>query len=197
MHTLVCVVGPEPDEQMNNFSTELVCEEELVGELSESEIKKILDHYNYNIDGERYTDLSQLKEACDGGWNGNTFRKNETTGKWEEFSSSNPNGHFDWWQTGGRWPGRIIVKEGVECEPPHFSYGWDDKEKEEFLDGRHTDSALLKDIDNLDELLAAYFIQDGEIYDNYEADNCHFAKLKDRLSGLPGDTLITFIDAHE
>jgi len=66
----------------------------------------------------------------------------------EIMSTYNPNSKWDWYQTGGRYAGRIILKEGVQKEEdPEFSWGWDAKAKEEVLKEPRVDSALMKDID--------------------------------------------------
>lgn len=66
----------------------------------------------------------------------------------EIMSTYNPNSKWDWYQTGGRYAGRIVLKEGVaKEEDPEFSWGWDAKSKEEILKEPRVDSALMKDID--------------------------------------------------
>lgn len=57
--------------------------------------------------------------------------------------------------TGGRWAGKIKVKEGVGFTKPEFSWGWSEDARAKILAERRTDSARIRDIDNLDELKCA------------------------------------------
>ena len=45
-------------------------------------------------------------------WNGNRWRKNYATGKWEEYSTYNPDSKWDWYSVGGRWSNAIKTKSG-------------------------------------------------------------------------------------
>jgi hypothetical protein len=66
----------------------------------------------------------------------------------EVYSTRNPNSKWDWYEVGGRYAGRIAVKDGVEIEEPNFSWGWSDDEKDKVIAmGYKTDSAYIKDID--------------------------------------------------
>ena len=60
----------------------------------------------------------------------------------------NPVGNWDWYEVGGRWAAKLILKEGADLSKagePNFSSRWS-KERLEEMAGRY-DSALLKDID--------------------------------------------------
>lgn len=66
----------------------------------------------------------------------------------ELLSSYNPDSKWDWYQVGGRYAGRIVVREGVEIDDPSFSWGWDADSIEKVIsEGNRTDSAYKKDID--------------------------------------------------
>jgi len=66
----------------------------------------------------------------------------------EVYSTYNPDSKWDWYEVGGRYAGRIAVKDGVEIEVPNFSWGWDDDSKEKVIAmGNKTDSAYKRDID--------------------------------------------------
>jgi len=45
-------------------------------------------------------------------WNGNSWRINHISGKWERYTRYNPNSKWDWYSEGGRWDGAIKTKEG-------------------------------------------------------------------------------------
>lgn len=65
---------------------------------------------------------------------------------------TNPNARWDWYQIGGRFAGRLILRRDATVavvKPPNFSWGWSADEKAEVLGGGVTrvDSALKRDID--------------------------------------------------
>lgn len=66
----------------------------------------------------------------------------------ELLSTYNPDSKWDWYQIGGRYAGRIAVKDGVEIDEPNFSWGWDEETKNKVVsEGTKTDYAYIKDID--------------------------------------------------
>lgn len=66
----------------------------------------------------------------------------------ELLSTYNPDSKWDWYQIGGRYAGRIAVKDGVEIDEPNFSWGWDEDTKNKIVsEGTKTDYAYIKDID--------------------------------------------------
>lgn len=66
----------------------------------------------------------------------------------ELLSTYNPDSKWDWYQVGGRYAGRIVVKDGIEIDEPSFSWGWDaDSINKVISEGNKTDSAYKKDID--------------------------------------------------
>jgi hypothetical protein len=83
------------------------------------------------------------------------------------------------------------VKEGVEYEMPNFSWGWPEEEKKKVVAERRTDTALLKDIENVEELSCYSLLMDGEWNSGINND-----ELKRVLKSLSQDTRITFVDCH-
>lgn len=66
----------------------------------------------------------------------------------EVYSTRNPQSKWDWYQTGGRYAGRLYLKEGVEkLESPNFSWGWDADTKSRIEKEPRVDIARVKDID--------------------------------------------------
>ena len=105
---------------------------------------------------------------------------------------------WDWYEVGGRFAGRLVLKEGVKpMQPVHFSWGWEAADKMKVLDARpyRADVARLEDIANLDELTALSVLKDGEWYD-IEGEDFNGTPVKPFLEGMPGDTLITVVDYH-
>jgi hypothetical protein len=74
--------------------------------------------------------------------------KHELGSEGEVYSTYNPNSKWDWYQVGGRYAGRLVLKEGVKKEAdPEFSWGWDENSKQEVLREPRVDSALVGEID--------------------------------------------------
>ena len=78
----------------------------------------------------------------------------------EVYSTSNPNGYWDWYQIGGRWAGALTVKPGTTFESPNFSWGWSEEEKRRAMESLSTDSAFIKDID--------FDVMNGDNLKNYK-----------------------------
>lgn len=93
--------------------------------------------------------LKQLYAKFGEDWNGKSWEFIDVNGVPvpHEFSTYNPKSKWDWYEVGGRWAGTLRVKEGVAAEEPHFSWGWDENEKQEVRNAGKTDSALKGDID--------------------------------------------------
>lgn len=88
------------------------------------------------------TDEELYKEAIE------YYGPEELGSNGELLSSYNPDSKWDWYQIGGRYAGRIVVKEGVEIDEPTFSWAWDADSIEKITsEGNRTDSAYKKDID--------------------------------------------------
>jgi len=56
--------------------------------------------------------FKELYEEKGEDWNGNTWRVSPISGKWEEYSTYNPDSKWDWWDDGGRWNCTIKTKSG-------------------------------------------------------------------------------------
>jgi hypothetical protein len=86
------------------------------------------------------------KEEIANDWNSNMYKKDED-GNWAEYSTYNPKSKWDWYERGGRWAGMLQVKEGVDYNPPGFSWGWSEEDKAEVLKSRKCDSSRIGDLD--------------------------------------------------
>lgn len=192
MHYLVMVIGEDVDAQLEPYAEDLEVEEYLVGELDETDKERMLEFYKSR--GEEYESFDECYKEKGDDWDGGRCRKDED-GIWREYSAYNTDAQWDWWQVGGRWAGRIIVKEGVEYEKPGFSWGWSEEEKKVALAERRTDSALLKDIENRECLTAYAILKEGEWYDN-GYDDLSEELIADILKGVGEDERITFVDCH-
>ena len=146
------VIGEDVERQLAEFDENLEVEKYLVGEVEEYDKEYMLKHYAKK--GEEFKDFDECYAKYGRDWNYNQYEKG-SDGKWYEYSTFNPNAEWDWYQVGGRWAGKIKVKEGVGFTKPEFSWGWSEDARAKILAERRTDSARIRDIDNLDELKCA------------------------------------------
>lgn len=194
MHSLLIVIGNgDLAEMMEPFWQDLEVEEYLVGEVDSWEKQRVLDFYNKG--SHKYASFDDCYADNGMDWNGNAYRKDED-GVWREYSTSNPNMEWDWYEVGGRFAGRLVLKDdAVMIAPPSFSWGWSVEQKRKVLDARprRVDIAYLKDIANADELTAISVLKDGEWYNISDFEG---ASVKPYLEGMPDDTLIRVVDYH-
>jgi hypothetical protein len=172
-HFAVLVIGDNIDEQLEKFDENLDIpryvkhtKEQLIAEKRKevedykngTYAKYLADPEAYAVDCTNESHLNYLK---------NDFpKKLEMTDeelyaegiKWYEedeigpdgevYSTYNPNSKWDWYEIGGRYAGRLILKEGVEKDAePSFSWGWEANAMEEVLKEPRVDTALVGDID--------------------------------------------------
>lgn len=198
MHSLLLVIGDGAlDEMMRPFDEKLEVPEYEVGVVDDFDKKRMMDYYR-EYEGVDFKSFDELYTQFGERWNGGCWRKGED-GDWHEYSTSNPQAQWDWYEIGGRWAGRIILKEGVTpIAQPHFSWGWSDEDKNKVLSARpyRVDGARIEDIANLTKLCAGAVLMDGVWMNNEDEDNFHFKPIKPFVENLPGDTLIRFVDYH-
>ncbi len=199
MHYHLIVIGNGSlRDMMAPFSENLEVPEYCVGEVPQSDLHRFLDYYNENIKGRHFSsaDFDELYALKGEDWNDNRWRKN-SKGVWCEYSTWNPNSKWDWYEVGGRWPGQLQIKEGVEYHRGvQFSRGWSEEDKRDFFEKhpRCADVALKKDIANIDELTAYSILKDGEWIETDEFNST--LKVADYLEDVSDDTLITSVDYH-
>ena len=191
MHYSVMVIGEDVEGQLEPFYQDLEVDEYEVGEVDDYEKQRMLDYYERQ--GETFQSFDDCYKEHGKDWNWNRYRK-DVDGIWKEYSTYNPNAEWDWYEIGGRWAGKIRVKEGVEYEKPSFSWGWSEEDKKKVLEERRADTALLKDIANVEELSCYSIVYDGEwICVGDENGN---EEVQTLLKTLSPDTRITFVDCH-
>lgn len=190
MHYLVMVIGEDVEAQLEPFYQDLEVDEYEVGEVDDYEKQRMLDYYERQ--GETFQSFDDCYKEHGHDWNWNCYRK-DADGVWREYSTYNPNAEWDWYEIGGRWAGKIRVKEGVEYEMPNFSWGWPEEEKKKVLAERRADTALLKDIANVEQLSCYSIVNDGEWICVGDDSN---EEVQSLLKTLSPDTRITFVDCH-
>jgi len=124
------------------------------------------------------------------------------------YSTRNPQSKWDWYEVGGRWAGSIKLKDDVETsETPNFSGGWPEEEMRKAIEEKRVDSAVKHEIANLDSLTTFAVIKDGKWYargemgwwgavSNPKEGDEWEKQIKQLLSEIPDETLITIVDCH-
>jgi hypothetical protein len=173
-HFAVLVIGDNIDEQLEKYNEQIempeyvkYTKEELIAKEKEE-----IEEYKNGRYAEYLADPIKYAEECNNNeghlkYISEDFPKKlemndeeiyaEATKYYEEeelgpngevLSTYNPDSKWDWYEVGGRYAGRIAVKEGVEIDEPNFSWGWDaDSIAKVTANGTKTDSAYKKDID--------------------------------------------------
>lgn len=70
--------------------------------------------------------------------------------EWDYWYWSNPNSIWDWYEIWGRWAWMLSLKDinkKEEYPDINFSWGWSEKDKEEYKNSNKVDQAKMKDID--------------------------------------------------
>lgn len=196
MHSLLIVIGNvNPDVVMAPFDENLEVPKYNNGPVSDWDKEHCVKFYEEKL-GKKYASFDECYAENGYDWNFNRWEKGDD-GVWYEFSTYNPDSKWDWWQLGGRWPGRLQLKEGAQpVKAPSFSLLIDKKERQEFLEKNPNcaDVAYKKDIANLDTLLAAAVLKDG-VWEDIDENGC-FKPVAKYLEDVPDDTLISCIDYH-
>ena len=195
MHMSLIVVGNgDLEEMMNPFWQDLEVEEYCVGEVSDYDKQRMMQYYS-NKDGVNYRSFASCYQKHGQDWNFGQYRKDKD-GVWREYSRSNPDMQWDWYEVGGRWPGRLRLKEGAEpILGLNFSWGWrEDKNAMDKFIAEHPnccDAALKGDVANLDELTSYAILKDGEWIELGDDE-----KVADYLKDVDDDTVLTCVDYH-
>lgn len=196
MHMSLLVVGNDNlEEMMEPFYQDLEVEEYCEGEVTEKEKQEMMDFYRER--GEEFTDFDDCYAKFGKDWNYNAYRKDED-GVWREYSTTNPQMEWDWYEVGGRWPGTLKLKPGVKNKyGVNFSWGWPEEERKKFLkeNKNRTDIARKGDVANLDELKFYAILINGEWIETSE-DGWAFGSVAEFLKDVSDDTLLTCVDYH-
>ena len=76
-------------------------------------------------------------------WNDNRWRVNPETGKWESYTTYNPNSKWDYYVEGGRWDGSLKLKNGEFTNTCLLSeIDWTDFAPEDRVRWHYTKSSL-------------------------------------------------------
>lgn len=119
-------------------------EVDLIGKDRVSFLEWVQEETEKPLIGER--DAPDLKGLHKWGW---VRARGDTV--LEVIDRTNPGAQWDWYEVGGRWAGRLLLKPDVQTAGrprPNFSHGWSENDKAEALrNPRRVDSALKGEID--------------------------------------------------
>lgn len=159
-HFCVLVLGDNVDELLAPYDESITVAPRVSCEVSQEDKDRFIETYTvYNKD-RKYGCTSVLQAQKDSmlsfddlykkwgkDWNDRSWVKQDND-VWVEITTYNPNSKWDWYEVGGRYAGRLLLKEGIEKkEKPNFSYGWSEEEQNKVLDKPYVDSALMSEID--------------------------------------------------
>lgn len=201
-HFLTMVIGNDPEAQLAPFCQHLEVDEYCIGELSEKDKQRMLEHYN----AERAIPYKNFDECyAENGeeWDEGQCRKNEA-GAWCEYSTYNTQSKWDWYLLGGRWSGQIIkLKKGATSGIIGKAAWWSNT--------NGIDAALKKDID-FEAMEPEYWVPYAVVKDSQwlgrgnmgwwgistdvDAIDEWTQKVKQLIASLPDDTFIWFYDCH-
>jgi len=198
-YTLIVIGNGDLEEMMEPFYQDKVVEEYCMGDVPEMDKQRFLEYYNEHTPGYHFSmeQFDELYKAKGEDWNRNQWRK-DSDGIWRQYSTSNPNMRWDWYEVGGRWPGRLQLKEGAEAiSGLNFSWGWEAHQRDKFQREHpdRCDIARKGDIANLDTLTSWAVLKDGEWYEPEGLDDSGMS-VAPFLSDVDDDTIITCIDYH-
>lgn len=189
MHFTLIIAVPEGmdyERMMERYYQDLEVPGRWGCEISDDEKQGMLEWY-------KETDFEECYKNHGYDWNGGAWRKN-SKGVWTEWITWNEEARWDWYEVGGRWPGRLELKADAETEPNvSFSWGWrEDKDAmDKFLEEhpRNADIAKKGEVANLETLTSYSLLIDGEWID---VDGPVYEYLKD----LDDDVELVCIDYH-
>ena len=112
----------------------------------------------------------------------------------------NPNAQRDWYEEGGRfaWSIELIDSPSQKYKSPKgsesilFMMMWNVPDYK----GNETNSALIKDVKNLGELLAYAYIDNDWSWHENQNDGLWKEQFREKLKSLDWETRITIIDYH-
>ena len=179
-HFTVLVVGQNVKEQLAPFDENIEMPLYEDGILSESEKKDMMEYYAKH-ERTSFHSFEECYERFGEDWNDNMWKR-DTEGVWHRYSTYNPNSKWDGYMIGGRW------NNGLELK-----------------DGTRVNSALKRDIVNLDDISTFAILKDYKWYEKAKMGWWGFyigedkewdEKFKKIIGDLPGDTLLTVVDCH-
>jgi hypothetical protein len=224
-HFTVLVIGENPEEQLAPFDENLdtaryvaYTREQLIKKERES-----IREYNAGLYAEFLADPNGYKEKHGGNeahikylevefplmltWTDDQiyeyairyYDADEIGPNGEVYSTRNPNSKWDWYSLGGRWSGMLKVKEGATIATvgrPGV-----------FANETGIDSALKKDILNLNDLNTFAVLKDGQWYErgkmcwwaivvDEKKDGQWDEEFKKLIADLSDETLLSIYDCH-
>jgi hypothetical protein len=133
------------------------------GPSNDEELERALAPFNEQLDHEVFTPCSPEELASAASWADvdvvsltpaqvGDYYASPGDGRVEDgvlgyMSTYDPDGKWDWWQVGGRYAGRLKVKDGVTVPNLKFGWEWDNTPADERPGPDRTDRCQIKDLD--------------------------------------------------
>lgn len=108
-HYSLLIIGEDPEGQLAPFDEKLEVPEYCAGEVSEKEWEMFEGVIGLQFPKLKGLDRESMYKEKGEFFNNGKWRKN-SNGIWEKWSTSNPNGKWDWYVLGGRWTGFFKAK---------------------------------------------------------------------------------------
>lgn len=193
-YTLIVVVrdSEDVDDLMAPYGSEYSVVPHWGKPVSKDEKEEFCLYYKVEL-----KDFDKTYEEYGEDWNGNIWRK-DRNGVWKYWITWNDYTTWDWYEVGGRWPGRLQLKKNAKSTPEvSFSWGWSQEEQDKFLKEhpRCTDIARKGDVANLKKLTSYSLLIDREWIDVEDETNPD-CLVYDHLKDLPNDVTLVCIDYH-
>lgn len=181
MHYVGLIIGPNPEGQLARYDENLEVAEHVVT--------------CWNCDAK--PPLIESCECCGG--------------RGTCLSTSNPDGHWDYWRIGGRFAGRLPLKPGASgtLAPMAWEYETAPDRWAEISDGSRADQALAGAVNWAEFDLPYAIVVEGAwrareryepsgatIDDRFVQDPHYEDFVRELVTKLPPDTLVTIIDYH-
>ena len=112
-HFSVLVIGEDVEGQLRKYDEDINVPEYCEGEVSKKDMESFLGFYAEKNEKEskELKTFSKIYERFGRDWNGEIWR--EEKGVWKKFSTYNPLSRWDWYEIGGRWKDKLLLKNGT------------------------------------------------------------------------------------
>jgi hypothetical protein len=157
-HFSVLVVGNDIEKALAPYDENLEMPRRRTGEVTMEDKIRFVGYYTDMDDEEVIKNkmeenpkfFEELYLEHGDSWNGREWEKASDGTTWHEYSTYNPDSKWDWYQVGGRWAGKLLIKDEFvgnhEVSSPSLLF--EDRTKLEIMaDSKRADSALVKEVD--------------------------------------------------
>ena len=184
-HYTVLVIGDDIEGQLAPFDENIDVPEYCSGEVSLEDQKRFKEFYTKEDSDLNNLSLKDLYNLKGKEWNFNAWRM-DSKGVWNEYSNYNPDSKWDWYAIGGRWEGKLELKNRQECNSAF-------KKDIVFPKDFKTYAVLNKGVWSEAGAMGWFGMSKATEEDEAEFDKSYFEKF---IKHLPEDTRLTIVDCH-